>query len=394
MIDPSDPRRPGRSRVPSPRAGACLSSAAIVLALGLLAVCLGPASAQQPPLTGGQVTPSSPPMAGLVPDAQAKEKEEPPTPAELLIDEAKAKVARLRSCAADLEQRVDMLNQHFILKGRYLKAPQERVYFRLTLAGLADTAGTTLQVCDGETLWDYQEVLEQKVFHKFSIKPVMERLNSPDLDPKMKDQFREFMGFAGPETLLNGLRRMFRFDQEKEEAKLRDKPVWILRGTWKDRKGLTGPDQRQVNLTGMLPPYIPGRAVLCIGKDDGWPYKLELVGQKETILRDTRKIGPDGRPIGSRSSIETVDPTNIVLEYTDIKLNPDLNIDEFVFQAPPNASVDDGTEMLVKQLDRMIAMQAERKKAETTKKEGPILDQPLDIPTPPAAPPAGQPSNP
>src|SRR5215468_2566314 len=53
MIDPSLPRRPGRSRVPSPRAGACLSSAAIVLALGLLAVCLGPASAQQPPLTGG-----------------------------------------------------------------------------------------------------------------------------------------------------------------------------------------------------------------------------------------------------------------------------------------------------------------------------------------------------
>src|SRR5262249_21444239 len=227
MIDPSDPRRPGRSRVPSPRAGACLSSAAIVLALGLLAVCLGPASAQQPPLTGGQVTPGSPTMAGLVPDAQAKEKEEPPTPAELLIDEAKAKVAKLRSCAADLEQRVDMLNQHFILKGRYLKAPQERVYFRLTLAGLADTTGTTLQVCDGETLWDYQEVLEQKVFHKFSIKPVMERLNSPDLDPKMRDQFREFMGFAGPETLLNGLRRMFRFDQEKEEAKLRDKPVWI-----------------------------------------------------------------------------------------------------------------------------------------------------------------------
>src|SRR5579884_2470909 len=47
MIDPSHPR----SRVPSPRAGACLSSAAIVLCLALLMVGLGPASAQQPPAT-------------------------------------------------------------------------------------------------------------------------------------------------------------------------------------------------------------------------------------------------------------------------------------------------------------------------------------------------------
>src|SRR5262249_50538528 len=160
--------------------------------------------------------------------------------AELTIDAAKAKLAQLQSCAADVEERVDMLNQHLTFKGRYLKAPQYRVYFRLTLSGLSDTTGTTLQVCDGETLWDYQQILEQQIYHKFSIKPVMERINSPELDARLKEQFKEGMGFAGPETLLTGLRRLFRFDQEKEEAKLGDKPVWILRGTWKDRKGLTG----------------------------------------------------------------------------------------------------------------------------------------------------------
>jgi outer membrane lipoprotein-sorting protein len=365
-----------------------------VLCLGLLAVCLGPASAQPPPLTGGQAPPGSATPGGLVPEAQAKEKEEPPTPAELTIDAAKAKLAQLQSCAADVEERVDMLNQHLTFKGRYLKAPQYRVYFRLTLSGLSDTTGTTLQVCDGETLWDYQQILEQQIYHKFSIKPVMERINSPELDARLKEQFKEGMGFAGPETLLTGLRRLFRFDQEKEEAKLRDKPVWILRGTWKDRKGLTGPDQRQVSVTGMLPPYIPGRVVLYLGKDDGWPYKLELVGQPLTKAWDTRKVGPDGRRIGSLSSVETVDPTRIILEYTDVKLNPNLNIDEFAFQAPPAASVDDGTEMIVKQLDSVIAVQADRKKAETTKKEGPVIDQPLEIPPPPAPPAAAQPSSP
>jgi outer membrane lipoprotein-sorting protein len=369
----------------------CLSSAAAVLCLALLSVCLGPAAAQQPPQGGGLVPPAAP-VTTL--DVQAKEKaEEPPTPAELVIDEAKSRLAKLDSCAADIEERVDMLNQHVTLKGRYLKAPQQRLYFRLRVDGLPETSGTTLQVCDGETRWDYQAILEQQVYYKYSVKPVMERLNSPDLDPKMKEQLREGMGFAGPETLLVGLRKLFRFEQDKEEGKLGDKSVWILRGTWRRevRQGLTGPDQRQVSVTGILPPYIPMDATLYLGKDDAWPYKLVLVGRRPTRLLDTRKEGVDGRKIGSLSSIERIDPTNITLEYTNVKLNPTLNVDEFAFQAPSNASVEDGTEIIIKQLDSAIAMQAERKKAEAAKKEGPVLDQPLEVPSPPGAPSVGPP---
>ncbi len=383
MNTPSDPRRRGVL----PRAGLCVSGAAAVLFAALVAPWFGSASAQQPP--AGQVPPGSPtpPPGTGGPDAQAKEKaEEPPTAAELLIDGAKAKLVKLQSAAAKLIETVDMLNQHFTLSGEYYKAPQYRVYFRLGLGKLADSSGATLQVCDGETLWDYQAILESRQYHKFSIKPVMERLNSPELDPKIKEQFKEGMGFAGPETLLVGLRRLFRFNQDKEESKIGDRPVWILRGEWKDRKGLTGPDQRQVAAFGMLPPYVPKQVVLYLGKDDGWPYKLELLGQPQTILVDTRKTGPDGRPIGSRSSIETVQPTKIVLEYTDVKLNPSLDISQFAFQAAGDTPVNDGTEMIVKQLDSIIAMQAERKKADAAKKEGPVLDQQLEIPPPPSIP--------
>lgn len=386
MTEPSSPRRPSRGRKPSPRAGLCLSTTVAVLGLAMLSAWLGPAAAQQPPRPGGGLMPVAAPEA-------AKEKEEPPTPAENLIDEAKAKIAKLQSCAADLEERVDMLNQHVSLKGRYLRAPQDRLYFQLTVSGLPKTSGSTLQVCDGETRWDYQAILDQQVYYKFSVKPVMERLNSPDLDPRIKEQFREGMGFAGPETLLVGLRKSFRFDQEKEDGKLGDKAVWILRGTWKrdTRQGLTGPDQRPVAPMGLLPPYIPMDAALYLGKDDGWPYKLILTGRQPTKLLDTRKIGPDGRPIGSRSSIETVAPTNITLEYSNVKLNPSLNLADFAFQAPSNASVEDGTELIVKQLDVAIARQVELKKAEAAKKEGPVLDQPLDVPLPPGSPSAGPP---
>jgi hypothetical protein len=314
-----------------------------------------------------------PALQGGVPSPEAAAKaEEPPTPAERLIDEAAAKIAKLRSVSATLLETVDMLNQQIKIKGTYLKAP--------------DTNGTTLQVCDGETLWDYQAILDApQAYRKFSVKPVMERLNSPELDPKIKEQAMNQMGLAGPESLLVGLRRDFRFE-EKEDATLDGKPVWILHGSWRSRQGLTGPDGRPVQQIGMLPPYIPSNILLYLGKEDGWPYKLSLWGKQPTIVYDTRKKGPDGRYIGSKSSIETVAPTKIVLEYSDVKLNVAIPVNEFVFQAPSSASVEDNTEMWVRGLDQAIRVQADRKKADATKKEGAVLEQEINIPPPPGTP--------
>jgi hypothetical protein len=397
MNENHHPRRMTRKLVSPHRAKVwCLSTSAVLLLVGVF-VRLGTAAAQQqPPPASDLVPPLTTPIPGSPTPDLAKEKaEEPPTPAEQTIDEAKSKITKLKSCAAELVLRVEMLNQQpLTIKGRYRMAPQSRVYFLLTLSGLPDTTGTTLQVCDGDMLWDVQAILESRAYHKFSIKPVMLRLNSPEIDPKMREQFKDGMGFAGPESLLSGLRRLFRFDQEKQEGKLGDKPVWILRGTWKSRQGMLGPDQRPVALSGLLPPYIPSDAVLYLGKDDGWPYKLVLRGRELSSVIDTRKIGPDGRRIGSLSSRESVAPTNITLEYTEVKLNPELATAEFAFEPPPDASVEDGTEMIVKQLDQMIAVQAERKKVEASKNEGPVLEQPLEIAPPPGTPSAAQPSKP
>ena len=395
MMEKSRSRRWSPSRVPSTRAGACFVGAASILGLAVLSGWLTRASAQAPGIPDqgagpGAASPSVSPMPALQggvssPEAVAKA-EEPPTPAERLIDEAAAKLAKLRSVSATLLETVDMLNQQIKIKGTYLKAPENRIYLLLSVSGPPDTNGTTLQVCDGETLWDYQAILEApQAYRKFSIKPIMERLNSPELDPKIKEQAMNQLGLAGPETLLVGLRRDFRFE-EKEDATLDGKPVWILHGSWKNRQGLTGPDGRPVPQVGMLPPYIPSDALLYLGKEDGWPYKLSLEGRQPTSLFDTRKKGPDGRYIGSKSSIETVAPTKVVLEYADVKLNVGIQLNEFVFQAPPAASVEDNTEMMVRALDQAIRVQSERKKADATKKEGAVLEPEINIPPPPGTP--------
>lgn len=337
--------------------------------------------------------PAAPAAAGSPPQAKAvspadgpakpgEKPEEAPTQAEIDIDVAIKKVAALNSVSAELVEEVNMLNQKFSIKGSYRKGPNNLVYLRLTVAGLADSSATSLQVCDGETLWDYQVVLDNSLYRKLSIKPVLERLNSPEMNAKQRDVALTQIGISGPETLLLGLRRTLKFDL-KEEGELDGMKVWKFRGTWRSRQGLVGVDGRQVAPGGFLPPYIPMDATLYLGRDNGWPYKLVMVGRTPSVLFETRRIGPDGRPIGAKSSIEKITPSEITLIYKDVKLNPKLRLEEFAFQAPPTANVDDGTEGLVKILDQAIQMEVQKKKNESAKKEGPVLDQPIDIPSPP-----------
>jgi outer membrane lipoprotein-sorting protein len=335
----------------------------------------------------GAPAPQTAPPAGLAAARPAEPAAEPATEAEKKIDDAIKQLAAIKSVSADFVQSVDMLKQKFDITGRYLKAPTSRIYLKLTINGLPDSSGTLLQICDGETLWDYQQILESKMFRKLSIKPVFERLNSPDMDPKTRDQAMTQMGFAGPEALLLGLRKAVKFN-EKEEGTLDGKPVWILRGVWRSRNGLVGPDQRPLPPTGPLPAFVPSIANLYVGKSDGWPYKIELLGKVPTILIDNRLRDREGRIIGSKSSIERVDACSVVLTYSNVKIepNPPMRADEFAFQAPPNTPVDDSTDAIIKGLDQAIQMQALQKRAEANRQDGPVLDQAIDIPKPPIEP--------
>jgi outer membrane lipoprotein-sorting protein len=307
--------------------------------------------------------------------------EEPPTEAERAIDLAILKLAKLESVSAKVEQDVEMLNQKFKITGVYMKAPHTRVYSLLELSdGLPDSKGKFLQVCDGETLWDYELVLDQPFYRRWTIKPILERLNSPDLDSESRTRAMTSLGIAGPEALLIGLRKSIRFDIQ-EATVLNGRKVVKFHGLWKSRQGLNF-NSSPVNAMGVLPPYIPMDATLYLGLDDSWPYHLILEGRATSNLLDTRRVGPDGRPVGSRASIEKIPRSKIILTYSDVKLNAPIRNDEFVFQAPPNATVSDDTDTLVKNLDHALEVAAQKKKSDAATKDGEMLTQPIDVPAP------------
>jgi outer membrane lipoprotein-sorting protein len=362
----------------------CLNLLCALLACAtLVGLAFAQAPADRPQAPGPAAPSSAAPAAGAAradsASAAAPIAEEPPTDAERIIDAAIKKIAAFEFVSAEFVVHVEMLNQKFSINGKYLKAPEKRVYFRQTVAGLPDSSSTSLQICDGETMWDYQRVLDSEFYRKLSIKPVLERLESKELDPAIKEKAVSQMGFSGPETLLVSLRKIIRFDQ-KEEGKLDGKNVWILRGKWKSRQGLVAPNSQPVQANGPLPYYVPSDASLFLGKDDSWPYKLLLAGRVPSDVLDTRRKGPDGRPIGALRSIERPAPTRIELVYSDVKFNVRIRVEEFAFQPPPAANVEDNTESIVTLLDKAIQTEAAKKKTEETRKDGPQID-PIDIPT-------------
>src|SRR4051812_45931764 len=116
------------------------------------------------------------------------------------------------------------------------------------------------------------------------------------------------------------------------------KPVWVLRGTWKDSKTPVLPGGGTVALPGPLPPYVPSLVTLYLGKDDGWPYKIVFEGRLPTGLEKKKKIeqpvlDPSGRPIAQKLTKEGR-PSKITLEYTNVKLNVAIPEETFAF-APP-----------------------------------------------------------
>ena len=342
--------------------------------------------AQGPPLNQ---LPATTPALG----DPAKKVEEPPTDAEKTIDKAIAKVKVLKSVSADVTQKVDMLKEKFEVTGLYLRAPGDRIYLKLAVSTPTDSAATMLQVCDGKVLWDYNQVLDSQSFRKLDILQIRKKLTDPILDDAARERVLAQIGFTGPEEMLVGLRSSVKFNQ-KADAEFEGHKVWVIRGQWKSVLGLTGPGQQPLSPTTPLPPYIPSNIAVTIDQETGWPYKVEMLGNTPSLLQeDVRRIGLDGRPVGAKSAVPKVEPSRIVLMYSNVKLNPDLKPETFAFDAPRDAkNLVDGTDALLNYLDQIIQLETGRKRAEAAKAD-PLLGGSLEIPktAPPIEPPPAPP---
>jgi hypothetical protein len=351
-----------------------ITTLAVALFISIAAFAQAPAPAPN--------TPANPAQAAATPA--------PPTPAELILDAAIKKLRAIKTVSADLLETVDMLGQSFSVEGHYLRASGNRSKLLLILVGLGDAKGRMQQVCDGQTLWDYSQVLDSQSCRKLQIQPVLQRLDSPDCDPTIREKMLAQLGFAGPDALLAGLRAVCTFNQLQDETlkgtgNAPGIKIWVVRGEWKDRSALSGPGQPPMPVMGALPPYVPNDIEIWIGQEDGWPYKVQLAGKSmkgPLIMR--QDIGPDGRPIGAKIPVQKEKPSEIKLTYKNVNLSPNLTGADFAFAPPQTVQVMDGTQDLTSTLDQHLQQQAAQKKSDATKAGGPLLEQSIPVPKAPA----------
>ncbi len=330
----------------------------------------------------GPALPQTPPPS--LPKGAETKKDDPPTEAELLLDAAIGKVKEIESVEAELRQDVIMLGQKFRVEGTYLKGPGLRVRMELKLKDLADADGTMLQVCDGTTLYDFQRIAAAQNYRKLGIAKVMEAIDAANFETEMREQLVRQFGIHGPEALLIGLRKAVLFDQ-KDEDTLDDQPVWVLRGTWKDKAALGGPAQGSP--TGILPPYVPSIVALTISQETGWPHRLEMKGRVRVGPGSAMAKKADTKPQANPARQEQV--SSVTLTYQNVKIGSTIAPERFAFAVPdarlaPNMVGGDQTEEWLSRIKEFSMQLSQQGKKAAPKADDGTLGQPIPVPRPPA----------
>ncbi|MEW4566517.1 hypothetical protein AB1L88_01490 [Tautonia sp. JC769] len=306
---------------------------------------------------------------------------EPPTEAELTLDEALAKIHSLENVRASVRQEVDMLGQVFTIEGEYARSGPYTFSLDLQVQGLPQAQGRMRQVSDGNVLWDVSQILDQTYYYRLALPTILERINQEPYEALHRNHFiQQRLGLSGPHWLLDGLRQSVRFDR-RLEGEWDGRPVWILRGNWKDMNAMGLAPMASV------PAYIPSVVELQIDKETGWPYQVLMLGKKRAIVRgaNTPKVDPaTGRPLGNVAA-DDEPPSRFLLTYTDVDFDPEFQTGEFSFNVPEMARdrVSDRTEALIaeaEQFARLIEAANLQAGGEGASDPGAVLKDVLQIP--------------
>ena len=320
---------------------------------------------------------------------------DPPTEAEQALDEALAKVEALGSVRADIRQDVTMLGQEFTVRGSYSQTGPYTFLLDLEVEGLPEASGRMRQVSDGEVLHDFQQILDQRYYFRLELPEALARLNQAPFEEVHREYIiRQQMGLTGPSALLDGLRQGVSFDR-KTAGKLDGRPVWILRGRWKDLAAFgLGP-------FASVPAYMPSVVEVQVDQETGWPYRVLLLGARRSSLRKANAPTIDpatGRPIGNVAADEEP-PSRFLLSYENVEFDPEIDPTLFIFRVPDadRDRVRDRTPEMLSMIDqaaRGIEIAKQQDAAAGAESTGDVLEDVIQIPSPepeptPVAPPAG-----
>ncbi|HJT31562.1 MAG TPA: hypothetical protein VJ783_05880 [Pirellulales bacterium] len=222
-----------------------------------------------------------------------------PTPddqARRLLVRAGEALARRKSVSANLSQTVRLYGQELLGRGSYLQGPvaSRWLLLDLTIKMKESEDAVVQQRCDGETLWTLRSVDALPTLTRVDVQRVIEgRAAQPGAAVPV-------IGVGGLAELLLALERSFEFDAVHEAKLTRPSEtlaVYALSGRWRPAMLARWlPEQKAAIEAGQpadltkLPPMLPDRVFVLLGRDDLFLYRVEYV--REASGKGRKSDGP------------------------------------------------------------------------------------------------------
>jgi hypothetical protein len=260
--------------------------------------------------------------------------------AETLLESARDKLYDYKSVRAKLTERASFGTRRFTMEGEYIAGvfPKMWLEYHVTVGG---SQGRLLEVCDGQILFSEKEIrpavsdsgntqdVQIQVTRK-DVKQIFDATGTgADASPEAVVQAELSLG--GLPTLLASLQRTMVFDAIKEGV-YQDKPYTILHGRWK-KEYLEQLGRQMGQAAQPLATFMPDRVRIYLDGATQFPTRILYLKQ---------------------ASAEPVKYQPImVLEFTDVVLNEDIDQQRFRYVPPSGVNVVDETGVYLKMIEEM-----------------------------------------
>jgi outer membrane lipoprotein-sorting protein len=266
-------------------------------------------------------------LAAVEPDVKALPAAEPGaarSPADELI-RARDEILKCSTIQAKIVETVAIYDRRYKAEGRYLQRglkPNDW-HMRLELAlKVGESAGSLLEVCDGDVLWTStlvdagrkpgrKEKKDQSLVRR-NVTQILEaaRKHGDQAESRVIAE----LGLGGIPGLLAAMQQEMKFTSMTEET-LNGRPVVVIQGTWTDvfasRLMMQNPQQQPKS--SLLPPFVPDAVRISIDRETGFPHRFVYL--KKIPDRDVL------RPM-------------LTFDFLDVALNQPIDNSEFAYEPP------------------------------------------------------------
>ncbi|MBX7165501.1 MAG: hypothetical protein K1X74_04045 [Pirellulales bacterium] len=244
-----------------------------------------------------------------------------------------------RSVQARVRFQARVMGEEMLGTGLYLQGPTEEYRYRLELRmQIGEQSANQLQVCDGQSLWIQQQMLNHPTVYRVDVPSTLFAL-ATRRQAAGHAPFPRTPGLGGLPRVVRELDEAFEF-RCLGQTNLGKLPVWVLSGRWRDHVlDAALPKVAAARRAGKpveLPDHLPSHVVQCLGVSDFFPYRTEYRRDVEALDRFTDRLD---------------DPEHLMLrlELFEVRINAAIDPGRFTF-SPGDFPVVELTDAYQKQL--------------------------------------------